>query len=184
MTVDKNESTEAAPSTALTVADKEPIAALAVAPKKSAKARTGKRRRPGPAKKASHYVPHILGGLALGALHVWFDFLYQPVAISGMALCVYAYVQMGSVNEITSESAAENLKRRTPLIVFFIQQDCRQNSQKGNISITLGVVETIPYNELVFDGKPQVINRNFHLGPGRFVQERTDAQSSRFSGLK
>ena len=57
-----------------------------------------------PPRKARHYVPHILAGLALGGLHVWIDFPYNPVAIAGMALCVYAYVQMGSVNEIVPES--------------------------------------------------------------------------------
>ena len=36
------------------------------------------------------------------AFHVIKDFPYQPVLVIGICICVYAYIQIGSLHEIES----------------------------------------------------------------------------------
>ncbi|MCU0683177.1 MAG: hypothetical protein MUF34_13205 [Polyangiaceae bacterium] len=58
------------------------------------------RVRINPHRPARYYVPYIGLGLAFVALHVWFDLPYQPVACLGIAIVIWAYLQIGSANEI------------------------------------------------------------------------------------
>ncbi|HEU4537194.1 MAG TPA: hypothetical protein VFS00_23905 [Polyangiaceae bacterium] len=56
--------------------------------------------RVAPRRPARYYVPYIGLGLGFVALHVWFDLPYQPVACLGIAIVIWAYLQIGSANEI------------------------------------------------------------------------------------
>ena len=53
-----------------------------------------------PRRPARYYVPYVGLGLGFVALHVWFDFPYQPIACLGIAIVIWAYLQIGSANEI------------------------------------------------------------------------------------
>lgn len=50
---------------------------------------------------SSYYVPFAIGGMMLVGAHVFFDIAYAPVAVLGISLCVWAYMGIGSANEIS-----------------------------------------------------------------------------------
>lgn len=84
--------TASAKAKAAPVATKKGKAAVARKPVARVPARP---RRP-----ARYYVPYVGLGLGFVALHVWFDFPYQPIACLGIAIVIWAYLQIGSANEI------------------------------------------------------------------------------------
>jgi len=54
-----------------------------------------------PPKPASHYVPFAVVGMAIIGLHVFWDVQYAPVAVLGIGLVIWAYMGIGSANEVT-----------------------------------------------------------------------------------
>jgi hypothetical protein len=105
---DDEDEVEAPPPKRPVVASKKAKPAPSTA-KKAGPAEKGKgsvyrkppaRVRISPRRPTPYYVFCIALGLAFVALHVWFDLSFQPIACLGIAIVIWAYMQIGSANEI------------------------------------------------------------------------------------
>lgn len=79
----------------------------AVATTKAAKP-TVKRRKVGPKKPAKAFLPHAVVALALGYADSRMDadkIPFHPLAVIGIILLVYAFINIGSANEVGTENA-------------------------------------------------------------------------------
>jgi hypothetical protein len=91
------------------VAAKSKVAAKGKALAKPVKSKAVVKRAPAPEPyqltrvkrhPAKHYVPHAIAGMLLVGLHVFFDVPYAPVAVLGISIVIWAFMGIGSANEI------------------------------------------------------------------------------------
>ncbi|HEU4409225.1 MAG TPA: DUF5666 domain-containing protein, partial [Polyangiaceae bacterium] len=104
---EEEEEVKAPPPKRPATSKSKPVRAKA-APVAQKKAQGSVYRKPAPAprapavprKPARHFVPHVGLGLLVVAGSVWVDVAYRPVACLGIAIIIWAYLQIGSANEI------------------------------------------------------------------------------------
>jgi hypothetical protein len=80
------------------------------APAKKVVAKASARRKPArrlPRPSAASYLPFALVGMGIIALHVYYDLPFAPIATFGIAIVIWAYMGIGSANEITSLAARQ-----------------------------------------------------------------------------
>src|SRR5258708_1788763 len=75
-------------------------------------------------------------------------------------------------------------RRTSSRLLLFMRCQLLQYTNVREISIRLALIETVAYDEAIFDGEPKVVDRNRGARARRLVQERTYLDGARKTGAQ